>query len=110
MLNFTWRDREQLCLELSELTGRQSPSFCHFLELQDLDKHHQQGHFDSLKKKEKNMFTMCEPNVTSHISLWRQLFDIYYYYIFGQEGEAGKDILLTENPAICHGSDLSASS
>lgn len=52
ILNVTSSDREQLCLELSELTGRQSPSFFHFQELQGLDKHHQQGHFDSLWKRE----------------------------------------------------------
>lgn len=36
-------------LKSSQLTGRQSPSFCRFLELRDLDKHPRQGHFDSLK-------------------------------------------------------------
>lgn len=36
-------------LKSRRLTGRQSPSFCRFLELRDLDKHPRQGRFDSLK-------------------------------------------------------------
>lgn len=37
--------------DLWELTGRQSPSFCHFQELRDRDRHRPQGHFGSLWKR-----------------------------------------------------------